>query len=116
MDSESNYKKSFTFIPELIDRNLRRKNKPIWFAAIPMVVMLIMPAWANLWNMFNPHSGWLQGKNYLLLSIGLIIQLLHLWMIVEGILMWKGAKGNYPDPDMSSDIAALPDDVGGRSC
>jgi len=25
---------------------LWRRNKPIWFAAAPMVVMLIMPAWA----------------------------------------------------------------------
>ena len=42
---------------------LWRSNKPIWFAFIPMIVMLIMPAWALLWQLFhqNPDpalSGW----------------------------------------------------------
>ena len=37
---------------------LWRRNKPIWFAALPMLLMVVMPAWAMLWQMFNAGSGW----------------------------------------------------------
>ena len=49
---------------------LRRRNKPIWFAAAPMVLMIVLPAWALIWQMFNADSGWLPKGNYLLLGIG----------------------------------------------
>ena len=35
---------------------LARRNKPIWFVVLPMIVMIIMPLWALLWNMFNPET------------------------------------------------------------
>lgn len=72
---------------------LWRRGKPIWFAAIPMVVMLIMPAWAMLWNMFNPESGWLKNENYLLFWNGVAILSIEAWMIVEGILLMPRVKG-----------------------
>ena len=48
---------------------LIRRNKPIWFAFLPMVVMLLMPAWAMLHQMFNPETGWLFEGKYLLLFL-----------------------------------------------
>lgn len=82
---------------------LWRRNKPIWFAAVPMVVMVVMPAWAMLWKMFNSASGWIGhvdpatqqvvGRNLLLFGFGLAILALQGWMIVEAILTWRRAKG-----------------------
>jgi len=76
---------------------LWRRGKPIWFAAIPMGVMLLMPAWALLWQMFNSESGWWSGpepkQNMLLFSVGLAILALQVWMTVEGLLLMPKARG-----------------------
>jgi len=86
---------------------LWRRRKPIWFALFPMVLMLIMPAWALLWQLFNQTSGWLWPlwammtsqaawewtNSHLLLGIGLAVIGLQVWMVVEGILLWPRAKG-----------------------
>lgn len=76
---------------------LVRRNKPIWFAFLPMVVMLIMPAWAMLHQMFNPDTGWLFTGEYLLFGFGLVVEGLQVWMIAEGIIAWRNARGNYPE-------------------
>ncbi len=75
---------------------LLRRNRPIWFAVLPMVAMLVMPAWAMLWQMFNPNGWWANGK-YLLFGFGLAVEALQVWMITEGLLIWKKARGNYPE-------------------
>lgn len=76
---------------------LIRRNKPIWFAFLPMVVMLLMPAWAMLHQMFNPATGWLFEGKYLLFVFGLIVEGLQFWMIAEGVIAWRNARGNYPE-------------------
>lgn len=91
---------------------LWRRGKPIWFAAIPMVAMLIMPAWALGWQLFNENSGWawplaamLKGEQewawqqtHLLFAIGIGTLALQAWMIVEGLLIWPKVKGVMEDP------------------
>lgn len=72
---------------------LWRRGKPVWFAAAPMVLMLIMPAWAMLWNMFNPDSGWLENEKYGLFSVGVLILALQAWMVIEALLLMPRAKG-----------------------
>lgn len=73
---------------------LIRRNLPVWFAAIPMFIMLIMPAWAMLYNM----KSWMSPKpNFLLLAFGLVIMSLQVWIVVEGLLTLKTARGNYPE-------------------
>ena len=76
---------------------LWRRRKPIWFAAIPMVLMMIMPTWAMLWNLFNKQSGWLglgdAPPNYLLVAFGFAIMGLQLWIFIEALLMWPRVKG-----------------------
>ena len=85
---------------------LLRRNKPIWFAVLPMIAMLVMPAWAMLWQMFNPN-GWWAEKNYLLFGFGLAVEALQVWMITEGLLIWKKARGNYPElPPLNAVSAA----------
>ncbi len=76
---------------------LIRRNKPIWFAFLPMVVMLLMPAWAMLHQMFNPATGWLFEGKYLLFVFGLVVEGLQFWMIAEGVIAWRNARGNYPE-------------------
>jgi len=75
---------------------LWRRGKPVWFAAIPMVAMLIMPAWAMLWNMFNPETGWslpAPKGNPLLFWNGVAILAIQAWMVVEALLLLPRAKG-----------------------
>ncbi len=95
---------------------LARRNKPIWFALVPMLIMVVMPIWALSWQMFNTHSGWWQTGNYLLLSIGGTTLLLQLWMVTEAVLAWPRARGVLEEalpplsPTSSSQLAS------GRSC
>jgi carbon starvation protein len=74
---------------------LWRRKKPIAFAAFPMLLMLIMPAWAMTWNVL---SWWPQGK-YHLVAFGVGILLLQGWMVVEGLMVWKNARGVL-EPDL----------------
>ena len=37
---------------------LWRRGRPTWFIVLPMCVMLVMPVWALLWQMFNGDTGW----------------------------------------------------------
>lgn len=76
---------------------LVRRNKPIWFAFLPMIVMLLMPGWAMLHQMFAPETGWLAEGKYLLFGFGVVVEALQVWMIVEGAIAWRNARGNYPE-------------------
>ncbi len=86
---------------------LRRRNITIWFALIPMLIMLIMPAWALIWQLFTSPSAWAQpflamaagdtpwqwANTHLLFAIGLATLGLQFWMIIEGLLLWPRARG-----------------------
>ena len=86
---------------------LWRRKLNIWFAAIPMVMMLIMPAWALIWQLFNAKTGWahpfdemLMGEaswawhnNHLLLGIGVATLILQVWIVVEGALLFPRSHG-----------------------
>ncbi len=93
---------------------LWRRNKPIWFVIPPVLFLMVMPAWAMLWQMFNPDSGWLQTQRYGLLSVGVIVLALQAWMIVEGLLVWRKAKGVLEEP--LPPPQSKPALEGGRSC
>lgn len=84
---------------------LRRRNKPIIFALVPMIVMLIMPAWAMLWNMFNGETGWFYNpeKQHLFL-FGVAVIGLQVWMMFEGLLVWSKSKGHLEEqlPELST--------------
>ncbi len=68
---------------------LWRRNKPIWYVALPTVFMLVMPAWA----MLEKVGDWWRGGSYLLVFIAAVTLVLECWMIVEAFLMWPRAKG-----------------------
>jgi len=91
---------------------LWRRNKPVWFVVLPMVLMLILPFWALAWQlqyMFN-------FEDKLLLSVVAIITLgLQVWMVVEAAIAWPKAKGVLEAelPPLEKDKFSAAD---GRSC
>jgi len=98
---------------------LWRRNKPIWFAVIPMLIMIVMPIWALSWQMFNSDTGWFHTRDYLLFGIGLAVMCLQVWMVIEAFLIWPRVKGVLeetlpPLPSKKLEPAAATE--GGRSC
>jgi carbon starvation protein len=97
---------------------LWRRNKPIGFVLIPMIFMIVLPAWALIWQLFNFQSGWWWSSDkYLVAIIGTITLGLQIWMVVEAILIWPKAKGvlESPLPPLSESDTRLKAS-GGRSC
>lgn len=68
---------------------LWRRSKPILFAVLPMLMMLLMPVLALLWQM----KGWINSGDYLLFGFGALILGLQIWMVIEAYLLWPKAKG-----------------------
>lgn len=77
---------------------LWRRGKPVFFAALPMLAMLLMPAWALLWQMFNVDSGWFHKEQWLLFGFGAVITALQIWMVIEGFLLLPKVKGVMEEP------------------
>jgi carbon starvation protein len=77
---------------------LWRRRTPVWFIAIPMVFMLIMPAWAMLAELpswMNPvnASGDPMQPNWVAVVIAIATVLLEAWMVIEAIVLWPRVKG-----------------------
>ncbi|MFW6297784.1 MAG: carbon starvation protein A [Desulfosalsimonas sp.] len=64
---------------------LVRKKVPSFYAAIPMVFMIIMTGWAMIINLQNFYNS----ANWLLFFIGGCIILLEIWMIIEAAIYFK---------------------------
>lgn len=84
---------------------LLRRKMPIWFCAIPMVFMLIMPGWALIHDILFLH---LPKGEYLLGSISVLVLALEAWMIIEAAMLWPRAKGvmEHPLPPLPERAAA----------
>jgi carbon starvation protein len=98
---------------------LWRRNKPVWFVAIPMTIMLIMPAWAMLWQLFNSESGWYGKEGSLHLFVtGLLILGIQFWMIVEALLVLPHVKGVAEEglPPLTKPAFAGADGSSGPNC
>ncbi|WP_166821324.1 carbon starvation CstA family protein [Thalassoroseus pseudoceratinae] len=70
---------------------LWRRGKSLWFAVLPAIFMLVMPAWA----MIDRITVWLTPgqERPLLAGIAIVTLALEAWMIVEAVLMWPKTKG-----------------------
>jgi len=81
---------------------LRRRRLPLWFAAVPAVFMLVLPAYAMLYQIFVAALGsdqsWLEQQNYLLVGVGLATIALELWVLVEAALLWPKVRGLEETP------------------
>ena len=97
---------------------LWRRGRPVWFVAIPMTIMLIMPAWAMLWQMFNSESGWYQKEQTHLLWTGVAILGIQVWMIAEALLLLPRVKGILEDglPPLTKPSLAGTDGESGPNC
>ena len=65
---------------------LKKNERPVFFMVPPAVLMLVMPAWAMTWRMFNGTSGWLATGNYLLLTFGSVI------LVLQALMVWEGVR------------------------
>ena len=96
---------------------LWRRSKPVLFVLLPMLLMLFLPAWAMLWNMFNSETGWLWNEKYLLFGFGAAVMVLQVWVVVEALLMFPRTRGILEEalpPLDAAGVATIP--AGGRSC
>lgn len=76
---------------------LWRRNVPVWFIVLPMVFMLVMPAWAMLSDLprwLNPAEGQV---NWVAVTVGVATLILEAWMLVEAVLIWPRVKGVLED-------------------
>ena len=97
-----------------------RRKLPIWFVAIPTVLMLILPCWAMLYQLFVQAVGsdksWIESRAWHLVFIAFATIALEIWMIIEAIAAWPKAKGVIEPalPPLATATGAKND--GGRSC
>ncbi len=80
----------------VITFHLWRRGKPIWFLALPMVFMLIMPMWAMIVQLFFGSGGsksWIESGNGIVVLVGLATIALEIWMLIEAAFMFPKAKG-----------------------
>lgn len=68
---------------------LWRRKLPIWSTAVPMVFMLIMPAWALLTDL----ARWWDKGQFILVGVAVLMLALEVWMIIEALLLWPKANG-----------------------
>lgn len=98
---------------------LWRRKAPVWMTAVPMIFMLIMPAWAMLVEL--PRWMGAESPNYVVIVIAIATIALEAWMICEAIALWPKARGVLeetlpPLGNRSAQLATEPTDEGGRSC
>jgi len=88
---------------------LLRRGLPNAFAAVPMVFMLAMPAWALAFDIRR----WLAGGNLVLVGVAAAVLALEAWMLVEAIRLWPVVRGvaEEPLPPLSTMAAASPHDT-----
>jgi carbon starvation protein len=72
---------------------LWRRRKPVYFAVIPAVFMLIMPAWAMLAKL----GDWWRSESYLLVFVAVATIVLEIWLIVQALRIWPRARGVLED-------------------
>jgi len=73
---------------------LRRRGLPTFVATLPMILMLVMPAWALCINI----SRWLAGGSLALVAVAVVMLAVEAWMAVEGLLLWGRVQGVLEDP------------------
>jgi len=76
---------------------LWRRGSPIWFLVVPMILMLILPAWAMTLQAFVGEKSWLMQGNWLLVGIAVVTLVLEAWMVVEAIKLFPKTKGLIED-------------------
>ncbi|MAB82704.1 MAG: carbon starvation protein A [Phycisphaerae bacterium] len=87
---------------------LWRRRKPVWFLALPLLIMLVIPMWAMIDQIFigtGRDSAWLGDERWLLAGIGVATILLEGWMCIEALLLMPRIRGVLEGTDVKSDIS-----------
>jgi carbon starvation protein len=92
---------------------LARRKLPFWFAALPAVMMLILPGWAMLDQIF--YDFW-PNRCWLLLGLGTVILVLQGWIALEAVRMWPRAQGVPEEALPPLQLKPATQLAGGRSC
>jgi carbon starvation protein len=74
---------------------LWRSGRSAWFMLVPMVAMLIIPAWAMGAQVFTGTGSevdWITQERWLLVAIGLCTLVLEAWMVFEALLLWPRVR------------------------
>lgn len=90
---------------------LIRHKRPVWFIIGPLALMVVLPAWA----MVHQMVGWYAEQNWLLFGLAALLEALQLWMIAEGALLWRKARGVLPEPWPGEEGSDEPKLAGARS-
>jgi hypothetical protein len=69
---------------------LRRTGRPYWFLLAPLVLMIVLPFWALVHQVFRDF---IPKDKTVLTVVGLSIMALQVWMVAEALVLWRGAKG-----------------------
>ncbi len=105
---------------------LWRRKLPVVFTVLPMLFMLVFPAWAMLSQLLfgaGPTTpAWIEAENpnWMLISLAIATLVLEAWLLIEAFLMWPRAKGVLEDAlpplPVKATLATEPQSDGGRSC
>ena len=74
---------------------LARHHRPVGFLLVPMIMMLIIPAWALASQIFvgaGTVNAWIDGDAWWLVVMGGAFLLLELWMVIEAIMLWTALR------------------------
>lgn len=91
------------------------RKRPWWFLILPTALMIVLPAWALIWQAFvgdEANPSWLADQKWLLVVIAALTLLLEAWLVVEVALRLFGGGGGVdldedrglggPDPSSCS--------------
>lgn len=73
----------------------KRGNGGSIFLAIPSAVMMILPIWAIVLNIFSPNTGYIARGQYHLVFLGIVILFLAGWFLVEAVLIVYRMLGQF---------------------
>jgi carbon starvation protein len=73
---------------------LSRHGRSFRLVAFPAGVMVVLPAWAMLAQIWDFGA---QGK-WMLFGFGLALQLLQLWVVAEALFLWRKISNVPPAP------------------
>ena len=77
----------------LIALALRRRHQPTWFVTVPALLLFGLTIWALLWQL----ALWWRNANWSLLSCGIALLALGIWLGWETVRAWKHTRGGAPD-------------------
>jgi carbon starvation protein len=79
---------------------LVRRKLPTWMIVPPMVLMLVTPMLAMLYQILSGwgplagyDAGWLMRKQYHLVGAGIAVCGLEVWMVAEAMMLWPKVRG-----------------------